>query len=147
MIPEFNKQGNLPNGVHSTTLEEFIKKFGYNPKRLWLIDGLNLLIESLSKAGCTLIYIDGSFVTDKEIPGDYDLCWSVNGVEPTKLDPILLEFTPESRSKVEVKYRGDVFPAEIPEGVSGKLFIDFFQTDKNTGEDKGIIAINIGGKK
>ena len=147
MIPEFDKQGNLPSGVHSTTLEEFIKKFGYNPKRLWLIDGLNLLIESLIKSVCTLIYIDGSFVTEKEIPGDYDLCWSVHGVDPTKLDPILLEFTPEARSKVEVKYRGDVFPAELPEGASGKLFVDFFQTDKNTGEDKGIIAINIGGKK
>ena len=34
---------------------------------------------------------------------------------------------------------------EIPEGTSGKLFLDFFQTDKITGEPKGIIALEIGG--
>ena len=43
------------------------------------------------------------------------------------------------------KYKGDLFPAEIPEGTSGKLFLDFFQTDKITGELKGIIALDIGG--
>jgi len=45
---------------------------------------------------------------------------------------------------MEQKYRGDIFPAELPEGGSGKLFVDFFQTDKNTGEKKGIVAIKIG---
>ncbi|MBL4898843.1 MAG: hypothetical protein JKX76_04235 [Colwellia sp.] len=147
MIPEFDKDGNLPAGIHDATLKELIDRFGYNPKRAWLIDGLNLLIENLRKAGCNLIYIDGSFVTNKEIPGDYDLCWSMQAVEPSRIDPLLLEFSPETRNKVEVKYRGDIFPAEIPEGASGKLFVDFFQTDKNTGKDKGIIAINIGDVK
>jgi hypothetical protein len=42
------------------------------------------------------------------------------------------------------KYRGDIFPAELPEGGSGKLFVDFFQSDKNTGERKGIVAIELG---
>lgn len=146
MIPKFNKHGNLPSGVHIATLEELIKNFGYNSKRLWLIDGLNLLIENLEKAGCTSIYIDGSFVTKKETPGDYDLCWSVFGVDPHKVDPILLKFTPDEKSKAEIKYRGDIFPAELPEGGSGKLFLDFFQTDKNTGNEKGIIQIKIGSK-
>jgi hypothetical protein len=42
------------------------------------------------------------------------------------------------------KYKGDLFPAEIPEGTSGKLFIDFLQTDKIAGEPKAIIALRIG---
>jgi hypothetical protein len=43
------------------------------------------------------------------------------------------------------QYKGHLFPAEIPEGVTGKLFLDFFKTDKRTGEPKGIVALAIGG--
>jgi hypothetical protein len=144
LIPEFNEDGNLPAGVHESTFDELVERFGMNPKRAWLLDGLKLLIASLVKANCSLIYIDGSFVTSKEVPGDYDLCWSLIGVVEREIDPILLDFTPMGRAKMEQKYRGDIFPAELPEGNSGKLFVEFFQTDKNTGEKKGIVAIKIG---
>ncbi|QKU54559.1 DUF6932 family protein [Vibrio cholerae] len=147
MIPEFNDQGNLPEGIHYASMQELIERFGYNAKRAWLLDGLSLLIRNLESAGCRLIYIDGSFVTEKEIPGDYDMAWSIQGVEPGKLDPCLLLARPEDRKDIELVYRGDVFPAEIPEGASGKTFLSFFQQDKNTGEKKGIVAINIGGEQ
>ena len=126
MIPDFDSSGNLPEGVHLSTIELLIERFSYNPKRAWLIDGLKLLIASLEKASCPLIYIDSSFVTSKEVPGDYDLCWSIGGVVEEKVDPMLLDFSPEGRAKMEQKYRGDIFPAELPEGGSGKLFVDFF---------------------
>ncbi|WP_323981935.1 DUF6932 family protein [Aeromonas media] len=145
MIPNFNDQGNLPEGIHDATWQEFTQRFGYNPKRLWLLDGLLLLIQNLKAAGCEMIYIDGSFVTEKVVPGDYDMAWSINNVDPTKLDSCLLYGQPSDRSVIANKYRGDVFPAEFPEGASGKLFLDFFQTDKNTGDKKGIVAIRIGG--
>ncbi|WP_407332505.1 DUF6932 family protein [Enterovibrio sp. 27052020O] len=144
MIPEFNDQGNLPEGIHYATMQEVIERFGYNPKRAWLIDGLNLLVRNLQTAGCGLIYIDGSFVTNKEIPGDYDMAWSVVGVDPTRLDPCLILANRSDRDAIEAKYRGDVFPAELPEGASGKRFLDFFQEDKNTGDKKGIVAVSIG---
>lgn len=145
MIPEFNESGNLPEGVHLASMEELIARFGYNPKRAWLIDGLKLLISALESANCNLVYIDGSFVTSKEIPGDYDLCWSLHGVDESKLDRALIDFSPSGRKYMLQKYRGDIFPAELPEGGSGKLFVDFFQTDKNTLEKKGIVVIQIGG--
>jgi len=145
MIPDFDNTGNLPEGIRFVSMENLIKRFGYNSKRAWLIDELKLLIASLEKADCPLIYIDGSFVTSKRIPDDYDLCWSLVDVVEEQIDPILLDFTPAGRARMEQKYRGDIFPAEIPEGVTGKLFVDFFQTDKNTGKGKGIIAIRIGG--
>ncbi len=91
-----------------------------------------------------MVYIDGSFITTKKVPGDYDLCWSLVDVKENQLDKVLLDFSTEGRAKMEQKYRGDIFPAELPEGGSGKLFVDFFQTDKHTGEGKGILAINIG---
>ena len=92
-----------------------------------------------------MVYIDGSFITDKEVPGDYDLCWSIDSVVPEKLNPLLLDFSPDGRTKMKDHYKGDLFPAEVPEGVSGKTFLDFFQKDKNTGEPKGIVSLEIGG--
>lgn len=145
MIPKLNASGNLPEGIYYASLGEVISSFGYNPKRAWLIDGLRLLVTNLKKANCSLIFIDGSFVTSKEVPGDYDLCWSILDIDEDKLDPVLLDFSVEGREKMEQKYRGDVFPAELPEGSSGKVFLEFFQTDKNTGNKKGIVAIKIGG--
>lgn len=103
-----------------------------------------MLVTNLQKANCKLVYIDGSFVTSKELPDDYDLCWSLVDVIEENLDLTLIDFTQAGRDKMEQKYRGDIFPAELPEGGSGKLFVDFFQTDKNTGDSKGIVAINIG---
>jgi len=110
-----------------------------------LIKGLAAALKGLSAAGCRRVYINGSFVTAKEVPGDYDLCWSIEGVIPEKLNPVLLDFSPKGRDIMKKKYKGDLLPAEIPEGTSGKLFLDFFQTDKITGEPKGIIALDIGG--
>lgn len=86
--------------------------------------------------------IDGSFVTAKDVPGDFDAYWGVNGMDVDLIDPVLLDFDNE-RSAQKAKYFGDIFPAELPEGVSGKTFLEFFQTDKVTGERKGIIGIRL----
>ena len=145
MIPKFLSNGNLPQGVHETTWKQFCKRFGHTAHRSSLIKGLAAALKNLSAAGCRRVYINGSFVTAKEVPGDYDLCWSIDGVIPEKLNPALLDFSPKGRNTMKEKYKGDLFPAEIPEGISGKLFLDFFQTDKITGEPKGIIALDIGG--
>jgi hypothetical protein len=145
MIPKFSPDGNLPKGVHETTWKQFCKRFGHTAHRSSLIEGLSAALKDLSAAGCRRVYINGSFVTAKEVPGDYDLCWSVDGVNPEKLNPALLDFSPKGRDTMKRKYKGDLFPAELPEGASGKLFLDFFQTDKITGEPKGIIALDIGG--
>jgi len=91
-----------------------------------------------------MVYINGSFVTAKKIPGDFDLCWSIDGVIPEKLNPILLDFSPEGRVLMKQKYKGDLFPAETPEGLSGKRFLEFFQIDKRTDKPKGIISLEIG---
>ena len=145
MIPTFLSNGNLPQGIHETTWRQFCKRFGHTAYRKSLIEGLAAALKDLSAAGCRKVYIDGSFVTAKEVPGDYDICWSIDNVIPEKLDPVLLDFSPNGRDIMKEKYKGDLFPAEIPEGISGKLFLDFFQTDKITGEQKGIIALEIGG--
>jgi hypothetical protein len=142
MIPPFDAIGNLPAGVHWTRWREFAARFGWNARRRGLLDGLKRAIDSLRKAGCREVYIDGSFVTAKDLPGDFDACWSVKGVDPALLDPVLLMFD-NHRAAQKAKYRGEMFPAELPEGASGLRFLDFFQVDKNTGKRKGIIGMRL----
>ncbi|HTH55709.1 MAG TPA: hypothetical protein VL728_06655 [Cyclobacteriaceae bacterium] len=141
MIPQFDEFGLLPDGIHFSSWKEFNKRFGVNQHRTRLISGLVSAAKVLKGAGCLLIYVDGSFVTSKSYPSDYDACWDVVGVNPYLLDRLMIQFDELSRQLLRVKYFGDLFPAQISETRSGKSFVDFFQTDKETGRSKGIVAL------
>ena len=84
--------------------------------------------------------------TGKEIPGDFDACWDVSGVDLALLDPVLLNFD-NQRAVQKAKYRGEFFPADLEAEAMPpyRVFLDFFQTDKATGDPKGIIAIDLSG--
>ncbi len=142
MIPTFNSDGNLPPGVHWATWQEFAARFGTTPHRQRLLQGLKSALDSLSKAGCEVVYIDGSFVTEKENPNDFDGCWDTTGVDPNFLDPILLNFD-NKRVAQKAKYLGEFFPAQGQADDAGRTFLEFFQTDRN-GNLKGIVAIDLG---
>jgi hypothetical protein len=141
MIPEFDEFGLLPIGIHFSSWTEFNKRFGTNKHRARLMSGLVQAGTVLKRAGCLLIYVDGSFVTNENYPGDYDACWDIVGVNPHMLDDLMIQFDALSRQLLKVKYLGDLFPAQISEQKSGKAFIDFFQIDKETGKPKGIVAL------
>lgn len=140
VIPKFDVVGNLPPGIHWASWREFKKRFGVNDHRQKLLKGLQLAFASLRVAGCCVVYIDGSFVTAKELPNDFDACWSSEGVNPDLLDPVLLDFSDE-RAAQKAKFGGELFPAELIEDASGRLFLDFFQLDRRTEKPKGIVGL------
>lgn len=145
MIPEFDENGNLPLGVHFCEWEEFVERFGTTPRRLKLIDGLKKAMEQLKETGCPTIYINGSFVTNKQNPGDFDACWEDNGVNVSYLKsiaPTLYNFA-LMRAEQKVKYRGEIFLSNYPANESGTAYIDFFQFHTRTNTRKGIIAIDL----
>jgi hypothetical protein len=140
VIPLFDAAGNLPPGIHWADWPEFAGRFGSTLHRQQLLAGLVGALDSLHTAGCRAVYIDGSFVTSKEVPGDYDGCWSIQNVDPALLDPVLLDFS-NSRAAQKARYGGELFPAELPEGMTGTIWFDFFQRDKD-GNPKGIVALD-----
>jgi hypothetical protein len=145
MIPDFEKNGNLPPGVHWAEWEEFKEIFGTNLTRQRMVDGLELAMTQLKAAGCRTIYIDGSFVTSKQKPGDFDACWEDNGVDINYLEsiaPALFNFALR-RAEQKIKYKGEIFPSNYPANDSGTAYIDFFQFDTRTNTRKGIIAIDL----
>lgn len=142
MIPPFDDSGNLPPGVHEATWDEFADRFGITPQRRALLAGLYSALQVLQSAGCRAVYIDGSFVTNKLVPNDFDACWDIEGVDPDQLDPVLLTFD-DRRAAQKAKYLGELFPAQLTEGGSGGSFLAFFQVDKETGNPKGIVALDL----
>ncbi len=142
MIPAFEPTGNLPPGIYSATWSEVAERFGWTPHRRELLAGLRAALEALRAAGCRTAYLDGSFVTAKDTPGDFDGCWDTEGVDVERLDPVLLTFD-QGRATQKATYRGEFFPAQLTEGGSGATFLEFFQTDRETGAAKGIIALDV----
>lgn len=143
MIPQLNKKGALPPGIHWASWDEVCERFGDNLYRDRLLAGLRTAMENLKEAGCQTVYLDGSFVTQKQIPGDFDGCWEIAGVDPNLLDPVLLDFT-NRRAAQKAKYLGELFPASWRGNSQGSTFLEFFQSDED-GNPKGIIALDLRG--
>jgi len=145
-LPAFEPNGNLPAGIHVADWAEIEARFGCNGARQVLLAGLLLAAQALAAAGCGRLYLDGSFVSDKDDPADYDGCWDVAGVDPTGLDPLLYQphFLAWPRTEQKGKYKGDLFPAHYNAASGGPVFLDFFQLDHN-GNRKGIVSLDLGG--
>jgi hypothetical protein len=143
MIPEWSTNGDLPPGVHFATWRELEDRLDFNPRRRRMLAGFRQACEELRKAGCRLVYLDGSFVTRKEHPGDFDACWDVRNVEEDRLDPVFWDFS-RFRAAQKQRFLGELFPAQLPEGATGRAFVNFFQVNKMSGEPKGILAIRLG---
>jgi hypothetical protein len=123
-------------------LEEIVARFGSNSWRRALLAGLQEALGNLRKAGCRRAYLDGSFVTATEVPGDFDACWETAGVDPDLLDPVLLTFA-NPRAAQKERFHGELFPAAAAADPHGTRFLDYFQRDKLTGEPKRIVAFNL----
>jgi len=131
----------LTLGIHDAMLSDIRLRFATNDRRKMLYGGLVKGCKALRLAGCAVIYLDGSFITTKPTPNDFDVCWDPLGVDPVKLDTVLLDFSDQRRNQKR-KYGGEFFPSSVT--ADGRQpFIDYFQTDKETGKRKGIIRIQL----
>lgn len=131
----------LPPGIHWASLDEIKARFTGTSRRQWLFEGLVQAVDALGMAGCRRLFLDGSFVTSKDSPKDYDGCWDASGVVAARLDPVLLDFS-DGRRAQKAKYRGELFIAMMANGSSG-TFLEFFQTEKHTGAVKGIVGVEL----
>lgn len=142
MIPAYDPStGNLPPGEHLADWVGIVERFGTTPWRRQRLEGPARALRDLRAAGCKRAYIDGSFITTKEHPGDFDACWDIDGVDFDVIDEVLLTFD-AGRGTQKAKYRGELFPADAAAVPLGTLFRDFFQRDRD-GNPKSIIVIDL----
>lgn len=147
MIPPFETdpgedgRHQLPPGIHVAAWPELVERFGTNERRREILAGLLRALQALAAAGCRRAYVDGSFVTSKEVPRDFDGCWDHEGVDFDVLDPVLLDFEGH-REAQKAKFEGEMFLSMTRADSIGNRFLDFFQLDRD-GRPKGIIQINL----
>ena len=139
MPPAFDPDsGRLSPGEHIASWDEVVERFGWTQRRRRLLDGLAEAIDLLAKAGCRQIWLNGSFVTAKDEPGDFDACWHTDEVDLDALDPVLLDLS-NHRAAQKARFGGELFPNVI-ETQSGLSFAEFFQNERDTSR-KGIVVI------
>lgn len=147
MIPEFTDLPGapwpvLPEGIHHASLSVVAARFASNARRRRLFSGLVRAARDLAEAGCKRLFLDGSFVTDKPWPDDYDVCWDPCGVDRQLMDPVFSNFA-DRRAAQKAKFSGEFFPSTNRADAAGRPFVDFFQIEKFSGLPKGIVLIDL----
>jgi hypothetical protein len=109
-LPLFREDGTLPIAEHAATWAEFENRFGGGSRRTTLMGGLRAVLVELQRVGCKAVWIDGSFVTSKPEPNEFDLCWDEVGVDVAALDPVFRSLA-NKRAAQKARYGGEMFPA------------------------------------
>lgn len=139
MIPEFNRNGNLPSGLYKVTLEEIEKRFGTGSlQRKKLIRNLKSLIKLLSKNKSVIkrFIVDGSFVTDIEFPEDIDCILIVKKNFP---------FNSSLAKKIEKSkaiFGIEILPFIEDEPYQYKYWINYFRHDRDK-KLKGLLEVRL----
>jgi|SRR5262245_23318398 len=144
MIPPLGPLGRLPAGLHEATWDELVARFGTTPRRLSLLAGLKAALDAL-RAGCRRAYVDGSFVTAKAMPNDVDVCWEMAGVDFDRLEqmePVPLDWS-QRRAAQKARFGCELFIADSAADPWGTPYLEFFQHDRETGEPKGIVVLDL----
>lgn len=147
-IPDLNEHGLLPVGVHVCTMEELRQRFGRfttSDHRVHLFEKLEELIQNAKATGLVReIYVDGSFVTDKEKPNDIDLILVFD--ERVPIDPssemLPADYNALSTKRLRRRYNFDV-KVVYEDTDAFKRFMELFQTVKNSELRKGILRIEL----
>ncbi len=137
MIPGFNKNGYLPKGIHKATLKEIKQRFGsHSRKRRELFKGLRALTQLLRKHKITIemFLLNGSFVTAKESPEDYDCILVIKN--NCKFNSSELKRLQAARELFNAHLV--VFSEEDVDGYRG--FVGFFAHDPSL-QPKGLVEV------
>ena len=178
MLPPFTPDGLLPPGDYELTLSELrtsLLATGSGSSypnwdhdwRVKLIDNLEVLVRQLRQADITEIFIDGSFVEDKDHPNDIDgyfvcdlmelatgrLQGKLNLLDPHKVwtwDPATrrpYHGYPKRQLPMWHVYRVELYPHYgQPSGVRDKYgneleFPSAFRLSRRDGQPRGIVKI------
>ena len=81
-------------------------------------------------------------MTGKPKSADHDVHGDPDGLNPDLLDPNLLN-SDDQRPIQKAKYKGEFSPASASAGRSRATFLEFFQIEKSTDLNKGIILVEL----
>jgi hypothetical protein len=115
------------------------------PQETGLLEGLKETLELMASCGVVRVYLDGSFVKDKDRPNDVDGCYDLaEDVTAEDLESLAPIFPPSPSNRAEAKRRFglDFFPSAATKLGSGQPFLRFFQTDRE-GHERGVLSVEL----
>jgi hypothetical protein len=147
-LPAFREDLWLPEGHHPATWEEIVATFGGAPgsKRAQVLANLLEWRDRVRGHGITgRLILDGSFVSAKPDPGDFDTLFLLDeGMEG------VLARDEEARRLVDYTHCkergwGDIFllPAAAVRKFPQLCHLDLFDHDKVTKQRKGVIEVDL----
>lgn len=73
-LPSLQSNGFLPVGLHLAEVGEIKERFGqHTPQRQYLFERVQTFLELASYVTAKRMFVNGSYVTSKEDPGDVDI--------------------------------------------------------------------------
>lgn len=140
---KFGPTGKLPKGVHDATWTEIEQRLGFSFTRKELLKGLLKGCQMLKAAGVKKVYIGGSFVTRKKVPGDFDCCYDLANVDFNSLPGPLKDVSPPRDAQKDM-FGGEFIPSEAiaDPGPPPESYLTFFQHTR-TGAPVGIVALDL----
>jgi len=147
-IPDFRDDGWLPEGHHAATWDEIAERLGGEPgsKRATVLAGLLAWRDAVRAKGLSgLVILDGSFVSAKPAPGDFDLLFFYDEASEavTKQDTKAAALV--DNAKCKARFGGDVFGFGATLARLAPQFAprDTFDFIKDTKKPKGVLEVQI----
>ena len=125
-VPDFDRYGLLPGGVHGCTMEEVEAALAWNEQRRQLTSRLREFITNEVSTRFVVIppvVLDGSYVTAKEKPSDINLILELH--ELPDLQKMQAVDLCQRRPEILLRYQIDLNTALQP---SGKNFVAYFSS-------------------
>jgi len=145
-LPSFNKNGILPRGVYECQFSEAKNLLVRNEKRKSLWDKFEQFLNWIRPMNFfEYVYIDGSYITDKEEPNDIDIVLEINNSFSSEISSV-------DRKVFDHNYVLNNFSLDAYISPSKNNFSEFFQyvgvkeglsRGLNPKDKKGILKVKI----
>ena len=144
MIPPFDPDGDLPQGVHQATWLEFRERFcifDRSDRRLRLCRRIEQMVkEAHASQIVERIILGGSFVTSQAEPNDFD-CLVVLKAETRYEDLQPFQRWVADTREASRRYGGDVFVARVDQPTLA-VYLDFFAVNRR-GKSVGLLEVTL----
>jgi len=146
VLPDFRDDGWLPTGHHAAIWQEVALRFGgeQDSRRAAVLFSLLQWRDAVrAKAMAGMVILDGSFVSRKEVPGDFDLVFLYDEAaeERVRADPEARALIDYQRCR-EMGFLGDIFalPASLQKFSPQLSGLSMFDFDRQ-GTAKGVVEV------
>ena len=147
MIPSFNENGWLLEGIYDCTLDEAAARFGEfqgsdRRPQLW-VRFTEFMRELKACEFLEAVLVNGSFVSTKPDPNDIDLVLVVAAAYDFSRDLPPVEYNLLARQRVRRRFGFDIVVAKNGSGNLEQAVAFFQQVKQRPGGKKGILRIKL----